>query len=162
MRIMDSDRGTRVRLPVFRLVGCRLRMHMGGGAHHTVPGNRDRVAQVGTTCVRQHRKPALDIQLQNNAAIRLGVRPEFSRACGDCKLQTYFFIGRWWAEPTLREVGRVPLEQSIDVVRHDIDLPADVFRFARLQAAEAEVGVQADAHSLEQFLVRLECGREQL
>src|SRR4051812_41890296 len=55
-----------------------------------------------------------------------------------------------------REIRRVSLQQRIHVRGEEIDLAVDLLHLARLEAADAEVAVEADDHALEQFLARLE------
>src|SRR4051812_2459803 len=55
-----------------------------------------------------------------------------------------------------REIGLIALQQRIHVRGEEIDLAVDLFRLARLEAADAEVAVEAGDHALEQLLARLE------
>src|SRR5690606_27501893 len=52
-------------------------------------------------------------------------------------------------------------EQGIDIVGHDVDLPTHLFCLSRLQSSQPKVGMEADRHSLKEFLVRFErCRKE--
>src|SRR6266480_2499144 len=55
----------------------------------------------------------------------------------------------------LREVAFVAPEQGRYVGRHDVEFAANALGLPRLEAADAEVAVDAGDHALEQLLVRL-------
>ena len=52
-----------------------------------------------------------------------------------------------------REIGTVALEQGFYVVSHDVNFAVNVAGFARAEAAEAEIRVQATNNSLEELLI---------
>ena len=55
----------------------------------------------------------------------------------------------------LRKIAFITCYQCLDVVVHDVNLPVDVQCLAWLYTREPEIGMEASAHPLKQFLVWL-------
>ena len=60
------------------------------------------------------------------------------------------------------EILAIPRLERRKIGRHQVDLAADRLRLARLEPADAEVGMEADDHTLKELLVRLPGGGDEL
>jgi hypothetical protein len=62
----------------------------------------------------------------------------------------------------VRKILSVPRQQRWHIIRQDVGFAFNVLRLAGLEAADAEVGVEAAGDALEEFRVGVECDGEEL